>query len=73
MKTKIFKREIPTIQLKPKTNFHDLLYVEARMLEEKKERLREKYYDEICTFKPLAIVPLVHLLIKLRPSCIDPS
>lgn len=48
----IYHRKIPKPVLKPEKSIHDYLYLEAKIIDEKKQRESNKKMKEVCPFKP---------------------
>ena len=61
----IYHRKIPVPQIKPEKNLHDYLYLEAKIINEKKQRESNKKMKEICPFTP-HIPQKVRNLVKNR-------
>ena len=51
--TKIYGRKIPIPQLTPDKNLFDYLYIESKLLSEKRKKEIEKNMKENCPFKPI--------------------
>ena len=50
--TKIYHRNVPVPKLDPSNKLHDFLYIESKIIEEKKEKKRKELTKEQCPFKP---------------------
>ena len=50
--TKIYHRNVPVPKLDPSNKLHDFLYIESKLIEEKKEKERQNKLNQMCPFKP---------------------
>ena len=64
-KSFIFNNKIPVPMLKPETNIHDYLYLESKIIKEKKEKDYEENIKKNCSFSPF-IPQKVRNLVKNR-------